>query len=116
MKNMSKSPQAEILEKSNNTDPSSTKPMLTQKDRINLANKENHDWKEDYITIPQEPTLKKKRKKKSQGRNQKSKQITNKGNITGLNELIYCRSQTSLVIKLVFPRELKQKYKTWMGN
>ena len=35
------------------------------------VNKENHDWKEVYITIPQEPRL-----EKSQDRNQKGNQIS----------------------------------------
>ena len=36
-------------------------------------NKENHDWKEDYITIPKKPRL-----EKSEGRKQKDKLIITK--------------------------------------
>ena len=43
---------AQNTESWNTTHPSTTKPMLTE-DKINVElNKENHDWKEDYITIP----------------------------------------------------------------
>ena len=42
----------------NTTDPSTTKQELTQVDKINVdLIKKNHDWKEDYITISQEPRL-----------------------------------------------------------
>ena len=51
-------PQIEMqnTENWNTIDPSTPKQMLTQEDKINveLIGK-NHDWKEDYITIPQEP-------------------------------------------------------------
>ena len=49
----------------------------------------NHDWKEDYITIPQ-----KLRQEKSQGRNRKGKKLLPNiltDNIIELNELIYAK-------------------------
>ena len=45
--------------------------MLTQEDKMNVVIKENHDWKEDYITIPQKLKLQKSRGKSKRKTNNK---------------------------------------------
>ena len=70
--------------------------------------RENHDWKEDYFTVSQEPGL-----KKSQCRNRKNKQVITKylnGDHRWIKHGELCRGEISLIRD-----EPEQKVENWIG-